>query len=286
MRLALIVETNRCQGLDDLLLIGENALVGEDELEDGSFFLGAIDVVLDVERADLVRGGEAFNLTVGDGAHQRRLSGTVLTAETVSVTTFETEGSRVEQNLGTVSQGELAVAKIFALLLIVSNGAVVDALSGRLYNPLTCDGSRVVRGDESEVRCECVPLRNIEVLDVDSVGGESGGVDGRGVGDGGKGSDAELLVDLDKSVTKLSPVCQFVRWQVRPIAFGDLSDLTQSCDGTANNTAGFWITDGLLNLEKAGKEFRQERPDNNRVVNKLGHVVHNAIDDGVSKAIM
>jgi hypothetical protein len=67
--------------------------------------------------------GKPIDLAVGDGAHEGRLSGTVLTAETVAVATLETEGSGVEQDLGTISERELAVAKILALLLIIGTSS-------------------------------------------------------------------------------------------------------------------------------------------------------------------
>ena len=62
--LTLIVEADGGEGLNDLLLSGLDALVGEDEGKDGGIGLGSVNVVLDVERADLVGGREALNLAV------------------------------------------------------------------------------------------------------------------------------------------------------------------------------------------------------------------------------
>jgi hypothetical protein len=57
-----VIEADGRKGLDDLLLGGEDALVSKNELEDGGVLLAAIDVVLDVERADLVGRREALDL--------------------------------------------------------------------------------------------------------------------------------------------------------------------------------------------------------------------------------
>lgn len=140
LSLALIRESDRGKGLDDLLATDENASIREDELKYGGALLAAVNVVFDVESADLIRGGETLNLAVGDSAHEGRLSGTVLTAKTVAVTTLETESGGVKENLGTVGERELAVAKIFTLLLILENLAFVQAFRRRANDPLASDG--------------------------------------------------------------------------------------------------------------------------------------------------
>ena len=60
--LALIGETDGRERLNDLLASRLNTLVRDDEVKDGSVGLGTVDIVLDVEGADLVRGREALNL--------------------------------------------------------------------------------------------------------------------------------------------------------------------------------------------------------------------------------
>ena len=61
--LPLVAETHGSKGLDDLLLVGENTLVRQDEGENRGILLATVDVMLDVKSADLVRRGEAFDLT-------------------------------------------------------------------------------------------------------------------------------------------------------------------------------------------------------------------------------
>ena len=62
--LALVSETDRGEGLDDLLLGHNDALVREDEVKDRGVLLRAVNVVLDVERADLVGRRETLDLAV------------------------------------------------------------------------------------------------------------------------------------------------------------------------------------------------------------------------------
>ena len=66
LSLSLVRETDRSEGLDDLLLANLDTLVGQNELEDGCLLLAAVNVMLDVESADLVGGREALDLTVSN----------------------------------------------------------------------------------------------------------------------------------------------------------------------------------------------------------------------------
>ena len=62
--LALVVEADGGESLDDLRLAGLDTLVAEDELQDRGVLLAAVDVVLDVEGADLVGRRETLDLAV------------------------------------------------------------------------------------------------------------------------------------------------------------------------------------------------------------------------------
>ena len=73
MLLPLVVEPDGSEGLNDFRLVSEDTLIGKDKLEDRSIFLATIDVVLDVEGADLVGGWEALDLTVSDKESTRRI---------------------------------------------------------------------------------------------------------------------------------------------------------------------------------------------------------------------
>lgn len=143
MTLPLLTETSRSQGLDDLLLATLDTLVSQDEDESGGVGFGTIDIVLDVECVNFVRGGETFNLAVGDGTHDGRLSDTIPTTETITETTLETGGSGIEQDLGIISKRELAVTKILTLFFVFSITSFAVMLGRGLDSPVVEDGDRV-----------------------------------------------------------------------------------------------------------------------------------------------
>ena len=64
MSLTLVVEANGSKSLDNLGLVGVDTRIRQDELENGSLGLRAVDVVLDVEGADLVGRRETLDLSV------------------------------------------------------------------------------------------------------------------------------------------------------------------------------------------------------------------------------
>lgn len=94
--------------------------------DDGLLRVGGVQVVLNEDSLDLVFL-ETLELLVVDSAHESGLTGTVGTEETVTLTTLETQVSLVQQDLGTIGQGEGAVAQILTLLLIGGN---IIGLSG------------------------------------------------------------------------------------------------------------------------------------------------------------
>jgi hypothetical protein len=67
------------------------------------------------------------------------------------------------------------------------------------------------------------------------------------------------------------------RRKVRAIAVsGDLSDLAEGRNGTANDGAGFRVSNDTLDLDQAGEKLGNERSDNDMGVDELGHVVDDA----------
>lgn len=278
--LALIGETDGGEGLDDLLLGDDDTLVGENELKDRGILLGTINVVLDVEGTDLVGGRETLDLAVGDGAHEGRLSGTVLTAQTVAVATLETESGGVEKDLGTVGKRELAVAQILALLLVLKSLTLVKVLSGGTNNPLASDSDGVGGcSRERKVRRNEVPLGNVEVVAVGKVGSQRRGVDDSDVGNGRIST--ELLVDSSNGCGHVGGVGDLDGREVGAIAAsGNLADLTEGVDGTVDDGTSLGITGSGLDLEQTREELGQEGTDGNLGVDELGHVVDDA-DNGL-----
>jgi hypothetical protein len=196
--LALIAETDGGKGLDDLLFISEDARIGQDELEHRRIGLATVDVVFDIEGTDLVGRWEALDLAIGNGPHEGRLASTVFTAETVTVATLETESGSVEKDLGTVGERELAVAEVFAFLLIFRYFIVIIARASGANNPLPSDGGRVGRrSNEGQVGCKSLPLGNVKVLGIYQVCGQARNIDNSDIR-GSRSARASLLVDGGK----------------------------------------------------------------------------------------
>jgi hypothetical protein len=262
------IKANRGKDLLDFSLIGEDALVIDNELKNRGTFLTTVDVMFDIESADLVRRGETFDLSIGDSPHESRLSGTVLAAKTVTVTALEAKIGSVEQDLGTIGERELTVAKVFALFLVLGNLLLIHTFSSGANNPFTSD-SNAVRGsyNTSEVGSKSLPCRNLKVLGINEVGREDRNVFDRDV----RSIDftVELLVDGDKGRGGLSGLDKFERSDVGTITLGHLANLTEGLDGPADNTTGLGITNGGFDLEESGKKLGYERSDGHMRINKL-----------------
>jgi hypothetical protein len=175
-------------------------------------------------------------IPVLDRTHERRLAGTVLAAKTVTTTTLEAEDGSVKQNLGTVGERELAVAQVFALLLVLGGDVILSVVGRRLDHPLLRD-SRGLRllGQEANVRRERGPLGRVEVLGVDHVRGEVRGVDGLGGSDRREGLDVGLLVDRNEDGAEVAGVRLLDRAEVGAVAGGwDVTDLAEGGDGASS----------------------------------------------------
>ena len=196
------------------------------------------------------------------------------------MTTLKTEDGGVQEDLGTVRKRELAIAKIFTLLFILKRFTILNVLGGRANHPLPCN-RKGVWGSSKEAKegGEGIPLGNVEVLRVREVRGQMSDVDGGLISDRWHGRSASLLVNSSKRVSELAELSLFERGKIRSIASGNFADLTEGGDGTANNTASLRVADGGLDLQQTRKELRQERTDGDRRVNKLGHVVDDAVEN-------
>jgi hypothetical protein len=78
-------------------------------------------------------------------------------------------------------------------------------------------------------------------------------------------------------VGELAPFSVLERGKVRTITLRNLADLAQGGDGTSDNTSGFWVTDGGLNLEETREKAGKERSNGDVRVDELGHVVDDAV---------
>mmetsp|Transcript_56231 Transcript_56231/g.168356 ORF Transcript_56231/g.168356 Transcript_56231/m.168356 type:complete len:252 (-) Transcript_56231:1024-1779(-) len=124
VRLSLAVggEANSCEHLTNLLLVnveGLDLLVNEDVIDAGKMRLLALNVSLDEDCTDGLRIRESLHLVVRDGSHQSGLTRIVATEKTIIFTTLQLHLCVVEQNLGTVREGELAVAQLLRIVVFV-----------------------------------------------------------------------------------------------------------------------------------------------------------------------
>lgn len=71
------------------------------------------------------------HLAVGDGAHKRGLADAVGAAQAVAVAAHQAHQGVVEQDLGAIGEGELAVAQLLALLLRMRMGDSWGFVSSR-----------------------------------------------------------------------------------------------------------------------------------------------------------
>ena len=92
----------------------------------------ALNVSFNKYSTDLVAGGEALNLAVGNGAKKSGLATVVATEETIAHTTNDLELCFVKQNLGTIGKSKLGVAKDFSIALCVGIRRLLQTTNAEL----------------------------------------------------------------------------------------------------------------------------------------------------------
>mmetsp|Transcript_24668 Transcript_24668/g.44609 ORF Transcript_24668/g.44609 Transcript_24668/m.44609 type:complete len:584 (+) Transcript_24668:470-2221(+) len=120
--LSVFGETNRGEDLADFVLVNVeslNLLVDKDVLDTRQVRLFTLDIGFDKDGADLRNVRESLDLVVGNGSHQRRLSGIISSKKTVSLSTLEPHLGIVQKNLGSVGKGKLAVAQFLGIVFVV-----------------------------------------------------------------------------------------------------------------------------------------------------------------------
>ena len=120
-----------------VLALSNNLGILGNILKDGQVGIFTL-VVLHEASADLILGREAFQLLVGDTAHQGRLSGTVATTETVSVALEETQVGVGQQEHTSVSKREVGVDNLNVIRVIRDGLAELDLI---LRNVVRLDSS-------------------------------------------------------------------------------------------------------------------------------------------------
>ncbi|TKW55191.1 hypothetical protein CTA1_1265 [Colletotrichum tanaceti] len=245
-------------------------------LNGGHLGVGRVEVVLDEDGLDLGLLGETLDLLVVDGAHEGGLAGTVGAAKTVALATLETEVGLVEQDLGTVGEGEGAVAEILTLLIIgVDLGLLGGAGRGALAEVVNDLLGVLVADDDGDVGLEGLdPDDGLNLLLVDQLAGDVGGVLeddvqllGLGLGLGG-----DRLLELGEDDVQVGVVAD-----LGDLAIDDVADTGKGVEGLLGLLTGLGVGQVVVVLLKTGHHLGQERSDNVGVVDELAHVVD---DDG------
>lgn len=246
---------------------------------DGLLSIGRVEIVLDVDGLDLILLGETLELLVVDSTHEGGLSGTVGTEETVTLTTLEAQVSLVQQNLGTVGQGESAVAKVDTFLLIGGNGISSGGIRAGLLAELLSDGLSIsLTNDGSDVRDGVLGPDNVVVLLlINELGG-----DGSNVVDGLLGGGNDVLVlsleDLLEDGSDGGDVSS--AGDLGDLAVNDVTDTAEGVKSLAGLLTGLGVGKSLVVLVQAGQHLRQEGSDKLGVLHELTHVVDN--DSGLT----
>ncbi|PKS05983.1 hypothetical protein jhhlp_007816 [Lomentospora prolificans] len=272
-----IGKTELVEGLDDLLLGGID--LGLLELLHGPvdgrhLSIGRVQVVLDEDSLDLRLLREALDLLVVDGTHEGRLAGTVGTAETVTLTALEAERSLVEKNLGTIGEGESAVAKVLALLIVFISLIGIGSTRGGTLAESFDNGLRVgITDNDGDVRLDVLsPGGGLGLLLVNELASESRSV---------LEDRSELLGD--SSVLGRKDLLEFAEDDSDVTIVADLGDLavldgtdTGKCvKGLLRLLTSLRVGESLVVLLKSGHHLGQERSDDIGVVDELTHVVDN-----------
>jgi len=277
--LLLLVESDRLEHFNDgLLLEVLDLFIVKDEGGDGEIGILSLEVVLDKDGTELIGRRETLELTISNGAHKSRLSDTVGSAKTVTLTTTKVEAGLVQQNHTTVGKRELAVAKKLTLLNI-SNSGVGESVLLIETNPEGVD--LVGKGSNLSGRAEVGDIRdnggNPSVL-LKVAGGNQLGAEGRDVGE--DGSRESIL--LDESSLLLERLEDLGGRD--GVSNGDdlvlgtgltTTDANQSGTSALGNVTELGGGTNLDHTVQTGKELGQELLGVSRVLDELAHVVNN-----------
>lgn len=191
---------------------------------------------------------------------------------------LEAKGGGVEENLGSVSEGEGAVTKVLALLLVVEGLDGLALLLGALLEQVANDalggvGADGVGKSEGDVGNEGdVPLGRLVVAAVHEVRDEGRDVVDKRRGGGELGGGVDGLDGADDDRGGKGGRLDLEGREVGAIALG-LSDFAEGLDRFDDDTAGLGVGDSVLDLDEAGEELGEEGANSVLVVDKLGHVV-------------
>ena len=242
--------------------------------DNGLLRVGGVQVVLNEDGLDLILLGETLELLVVDSTHEGGLTGTVGTEETVTLTTLETQVSLVQQDLGTIGQGEGAVAQILTFLLIGGNlirdsgfrgGLLTEALGNGLGLGLANDGGDVRLGVLGPAGDLGILLVNELTSDGTNVVDDSLGLLGLGL----ELVTQDLLEDTSDGVDVTSG------GDLGDLAVLDITNTVEGIESLLGLLTSLRVGQSLEVLLETGHQLGQEGSDDLRVLDKLAHVVNN-----------
>jgi len=242
-------------------------------VDGGHLSIGRVQVVLDEDSLDFALLGETLNLLVVDGAHESRLAGTVGAAQTVALTTLETEVSLVEQNLGTVGKREGAVAKILTLLLVslVLLG-ISDAGVGSLAKRIGDGLGLIVTDNDGDVGLDVLgPGDELGLLLVnEQTGNGSSVLENRSeLLEGSSVLAGKDLLEVTHDGSDIAVVLN-----LGDLAVNDVTNADKGVESLLGLLTSLGISQVLVVLLESGHHLGQERSNNVGVVDELAHVVN------------
>ncbi|GJC97698.1 hypothetical protein ColKHC_06524 [Colletotrichum higginsianum] len=265
-------ETELGENLDDLVATTRfNLRVLQDEVENADVGILTL-VVLNVDGAEDVLRGEALQLAVGNTAHERRLAGTVSTAEAVTVTLEESQVGVGQQQHTAVGQGEVSIDNLCltivlllrdtVLALILLNVVLLYTLGDGSGGGGVVQESLQVRGDSGR---DATDKTVVDVLGdlVADVG--AGQLEGVGV--------CQAAVLLDLGLEDLGNiVARDTLDEILVVAHRFLDDVQRSLGQLSDLGKGGAVVDALDTRLQLG------------VVNQLGQVLDD--DNGLAKDLL
>ncbi|KAF3396471.1 hypothetical protein F1880_007236 [Penicillium rolfsii] len=247
---------------------------------DSQLGIGSVQVVLNVDGLDLILLGETLKLLVVDSAHEGGLAGTVGAEETVTLTTLEAQVGLVQQNLGTVGQGEGAVAQILTLLLVggdligsggIGGGTLAEGLGNGLGGLLTDDGDDVREGVLG-------PGGAVGVLLVNELTSDGTNVVDDSLGAGNAVLELLLLEDILEDTGNGLDVTS--GGDLGDLAVLDITDTGEGVKSLLGLLTGLGVGEGVVVLVQSRQHLGQEGSDQLGVLHELTHVVND--DSGLT----
>ena len=276
-------EAKLFQALLDLGLARGNTGLGKllhGPFNGGHLGISRVQVVLNEDSLDFTLLGETLNLFVVDGAHQSGLARTVGTTETIATTTLQTQVSLVQEDLGTISEGERAVAEVLAIIVsvLLLSGIIFHAGGGTLPEGVNHLLGVILTHENGDERLDGgSPDSSLGLLLVYKLT-----TDGRNVLSNGRQflDNSSVLARDDGLEVREDGSDIAVVTNLGNLAVLDVTDTIKGVECLLGLLSGLRISQVIIVLLETRHHLRQERSHNAGIIDELAHVVDN--DGGLS----